>query len=152
MSVRYKHYGKLPKEFYGVKGSSYNKPRGGLWGCRGEEWREWCLAEEFEVDRLKEFFFFKLKRGSKVYRIKTKKDFKYLLKKYYREEPKYEGLMDTIDFVEMSRDYDAVEVVGDIVWKLRYGCDDDYKGLYAWDVPSICVLNVDKVKVVEGRR
>ena len=60
--------------------------------------------------------------------------------------------MDTIDFVEMSKDYDAVEVVGDIVWKLRYGCDDDYKGLYSWDVPSICVLNVDKVKVVEGRR
>ena len=56
MSVRYKHYGKLPKEFYGVRGSFFNKPRGGLWGCRGEEWREWCLAEEYEVDRLKKFF------------------------------------------------------------------------------------------------
>jgi hypothetical protein len=152
MSIKYKSYGELPVEFYGVKGSHYNKPVGGLWGCRGEEWREWCESEEFCLDRLEKHFFFKLKKGSKVYRVRTKKDFLYLFNKYSNHrkyKPGYQSCLGTIDFIEMSKDYDAVEVVGDIVYKLRFGCDEDHKGLYAWDVPSICVLNVDKVKIMK---
>lgn len=152
LMIKYKSYGKLPKEFYGVEGSFFNKPRGGLWGCRGEEWRDWCLCEQFEVKKLKHYFYFKLKKNSKVYRIRTKKDFINLCEKY----PNYSE--NTIDFIEMAKDYDAVEVVGDIVYKLRFGVEENKlgfdmagHGLYAWDVPSICVLNPEKAEIIKGK-
>ena len=142
--IKYKSYGKMPKqdELYGVKGSFFNKPTGGLWGCRGDEWKQWCKAEGFNVKRLKHHFYFKLKQHSGIYRIRTKKDFQYLLDKYSTFNIFEFG---EINYVKMAKDYDAVEVVGDIVYKLRLGCGKDHKGLYAWDVPSICVLNPDKV-------
>lgn len=143
MVIKYKSYGKMPKKLYGIDGSFWNKPKGGLWGCRGEEWREWCELEQFHLEKLKHHFYFKMKKGSKVYRIKTVKDFQYLLDNF--------GVLATgglqIDYSQVQKQYDAVEVVGDIVYKLRFGTKDSHMGLYVWDVPSICVLNVDKVKL-----
>lgn len=142
----YKTYMKtIPKEFREISGSFCNKPIGGLWGCRGEEWKEWCEQERFALDKLKTCFTWRLKRGSKVYRIRHKADFNYLIKKY--------PLMDnnqviSIDYIAVSKDYDAVETVGNIVSELRFNegsCLCELMGLYAWDVPSICVLNTDKV-------
>lgn len=150
--IRYKTYMReIPKKFKKVNVSFCNKPNGGLWGCRGDEWKEWCEAEEFALENLKTCFIWRLKRGSKVYKIKTKKDFDYLVNNYVMY---IDGMPMSIDFVKLSKEYDAVEAVGDIVYKLRYGTCRDINdklfliksmGLYSWDVPSICVMNPDKV-------
>lgn len=149
--IKYKTYmKKKPNTFRKVISSFCNKPHGGLWGCRGDEWKAWCEHENFALQNLKTCFTWRLKRGSKVYRIKTKKDFDYLVDNYVFN---LDGIPMSIDFVKLSEEYDAVEVVGDVVYKLRfnnakYG-DNLYMlksmGLYAWDVPSICVMNPDKV-------
>ena len=139
---------KLPKKFVPVISSFANKPKGGLWGCRGDEWKEWCEAEKFNLKNLKLCVLWRLKKGTKIYRIKSEKDFIYLCENYENKL----GL--TIDYKQLAKDYDAVEVVGDIVYKLRFGTKRSNKrtrydcegfGLYSWDVPSICVLNPEKI-------
>lgn len=145
--IIYKTYCKnIPTKLYDADDSFCNKPRGGLWGCRGDEWKDWCLEEEFKLSNLKKCFKWRLKRGSRVYRIKTENDFLNLINLYGNTK------MSTIDYMEMKKDYDAIEVVGNIVYKLRYGCKDtghsliDIIGLNAWDIPSICVMNTGRVK------
>lgn len=144
--IKYKTYcHKLPKKLYEVTDSMCNKPVGGLWGCRGNEWKEWCKSEQFNTKNLRKAFIWRLKRGSKVYRIKTIKDFVKLINLYGNS--KY----DSIDYLEMKKDYDAIEVVGTVVRKLHFGGPDtghrfiDMMGLNTWDVPSICVLNLNQV-------
>jgi len=153
--IKYKTYmNKIPKTFRKVETSFCNKPKGGLWGCRGEEWKEWCESEEFQLYNLKKSFIWRMKRGSKVYRIKTKKDFDYLIDNYIMS---LGGQPMSIDFVKLSKEYDAVEVVGDIIYKLRFlypNINDELfmvkmVGLSSWDVPSICVMNPDKVKILK---
>lgn len=145
--IKYKTYCKnIPTKFPEVTDCMCNKPRGGLWGCRNDEWKDWCITEQFHLEGLEKVFYWRLKKGSKVYRIKTKKDFVNLVNKYGNTR------YDSIDFISMKQDYDAIEVVGNIVYKLRYGGIDtghrfiDMMGLNVWDIPSICVLNLEKVK------
>ena len=135
----------IPKEFREISGSFCNKPIGGLWGCRGEEWKEWCESEDCFTENLKTCFKWKLKSKSKVYRIKTKKDFMKLLQKYAL---KISDLMITIDYNKVAEDYDAVEVMGGIIQELKMCPSNNLSeliGLSAWDVPSIVVLNLSKV-------
>lgn len=153
--IKYKTYCKeIPKTFYGIKESGCNKPLGGLWGCRGDEWKEWCEGERFALDKLKKCFTWRLKKGTKVYRIRTVKDFEELVYKYPLI---LNGIPTSIDFKKLAEEYDAVEVIGDIVWKLRFGSGGKVSekyfliksmGLYSWDVPSICVMNPEKVVVL----
>ena len=159
--IKYKTYcNKIPKNFdkYKFEHSSINKPFGGLWGCRGDEWKEWCEAENFCLYKLKQVFYWRLKRGTKVLRIKTIKDYINLCNKYGN----HKQIIGTIDYSEVKKDYDAIELVGDVVYKVRLGLyfykekyylkyihknklDIVNLGLGAWDIPSICVLNPECV-------
>ena len=40
LMIKYKSYGKLSKEFYGVRGSFFNKPYGSLWSCAKNAYNE----------------------------------------------------------------------------------------------------------------
>lgn len=161
--IKYKTYcNKIPKHFNktDIIRSSVNKPFGKLlWGCRGDEWKEWCESEDFCLAKLKKSFKWRLKRGSKILRIKTVQDYINLCLKY----GDYEQIIGTINYSKVAKDYDAVELVGNIVYKVRYGLYfiksiKRYKkyiigknsdiiglGLSAWDVPSICVFNANCV-------
>ena len=135
----------IPKEFREISGSFCNKPIGGLWGCRNDEWKEWCETEDWRIENLKTCFKWKLKYNSKVYRIKTKKDFMNLLQKYAL---KISDFIVTIDYKKVAEDYDAVEVMGGIIQELKMCPSNNLSeliGLSAWDVPSIVVLNLSKV-------
>lgn len=135
----------IPEQLDDITNSFCNKPMGGLWGCRGNEWKNWCKSEHHRLDHLKQVFYWTLADNAKCYRIHTEEDFIKLIKKY--GNTKY----DSIDYMQMKKDYDAIEVVGNVVYELRYGCKDtghkfiDMMGLNAWDIPSICVMNTDKV-------
>jgi hypothetical protein len=136
---------KIPEQLEDITDSFCNKPRGGLWGCRGNEWKNWCKAEQYNLRCLKKVFYWKLTEDVKLYTMRTEQDYLYIVEKYGNTR------QDSIDYMLMKQDYDAIEVVGDIVYELRYGTQStgrrfiDLMGLYAWDVPSICVMNTDKV-------
>ena len=103
--IKYKTYCKnIPTKIPEVTDCMCNKPIGGLWGCRGNEWKEWCEAEQHNLAGLRKVFYWRLKKGSKVYRIKTKKDFINLVNKY--GSTRY----DSIDFIKISQLYEHFKV------------------------------------------
>lgn len=142
----YKTYMKQkPDKFREVTSSFCNKPVGGLWGCRGDEWKEWCESKGFALGNLKTCFTWELKPESRVYCIKTMTDFRNLLQKYPLE---VQGSVMSVNYQEVAKDYDAVEVVGSVIRKTNFKSTDniaEMMGLSAWDVPSIVVLNLDRV-------
>lgn len=140
----YKTYCKeIPITFKGVTDSFCNKPMGGLWGCRGDEWKDWCESEEFNLDGLSKSFKWKLKQSARIFTIKEPEDFAYLLEWFSKS---HEVFGKEIDYLKLKEKYDAVETVGDIVYQLRYGYGNNSMGLYSWDVPSICVLNPEVIE------
>ena len=158
----YRTYAKeIIDEFRPIVASFCNKPKGGLWGCRGTEWYDWCTAEEFSD--VSTYFEWHLKEGTKVYTIENENDFIYLLNTY----PHFMmGIIDSIDFMKMWSDgYDAVEIMPEVNNRLHMGMstmdgnlrpknvttarlinDKRYSTamlmvLNVWDLPSICVFD-----------
>lgn len=156
----------IPETFKEVVRSGCNKPLGGLWGCRGDEWKEWCLAEEFNLENLENCFEWTLKEDTRYFCIDS-------IDKYIDLCIKYGDMqIMSIDYMKLKEDYDAIEVT-DIVYQLRYGLmniweDEELEkyrkrylrhpkimimemGLYSWDVPSICVMNPDMVIKIKSK-
>lgn len=112
-------------DFRPIVASFCNKPKGGLWGCRGSEWYDWCQAEEFSD--VHTYFEWQLKEGSKVYVIENENDFVYLLSKYphtaevgFIED--FKAVYDSIDYMKMWADgYDAVELTDEANARLHMG-------------------------------
>ena len=158
----YRTYAKeVITDFRSIEGSFINKPRGGLWGCRGDEWYDWCKAEEFSD--VSTYFEWHLKEGTKVYTIENENDFIYLLKNF-PNEVRHAGLeptVDSIDFIKLWKSgYDAVELTEEANNAMHMGFSADIKnfttaqlmsdkkytmalllGINSWDVPSICVFD-----------
>lgn len=158
----YRTYAKeIIYDFRQIEGSFINKPQGGLWGCRGDEWYDWCKAEDFSD--VSTYFEWQLKEGSKIYTLENENDFIYLLKNFPNEvccaglEPK----VDSIDFIKLWKSgYDAVELTEEANNAMHMGFSADIKnfttaqlvsdkkctialllGTNSWDVPSICVFD-----------
>ena len=152
------------KNVHPIPGSAINKPTGGLWGCRGTEWDDWCKAEEFRHHI--GYYGWKLKEGAKVYTIEHENDFFYLAFNYM-------SLGSTIDFKKLAKDgYDAVELTSEMNLEYHLGVNGEFESknimakkvltepkycmarlmaLNSWDVPSICVFDPEKtVEVVSG--
>jgi len=163
MSVTYRTYCKrAPKRESRKKliGSCFTKPVGGLWGCRGDEWIEWCKKECFSLNKWKECFEWKLSRGAKILRVKSIGGFAHLIEKYYKQIAPRVG---EIDYLAIAQDYDAIELTEIPINELQKGFNRKqllkvsynfgkfllYRlGTHGWDVPSICVFNTDKVKIL----
>lgn len=159
--------------FKPITGSFCNKPRGGLWGCRGTEWWDWCQSEEYLCSD--KYYEWCLREGTNVYTIEGVNDFCYLLKKY----PHTMGMdiqditdpVDSIDFMKIWQDgYDAVELTEEANFQLRFGLREFLDipknmlmaeliqstkfstamlmGVHGWDVPSICVFDPEKTVIV----
>lgn len=144
-SVVYRTYADEPY-LNDITGNHANKPAGGLWGCRDDSWKNWCTDEDFTC--ADNYFEWTLKPNAKVYTIDNVDDFIYLLKNYYIPESYY------IDFVKLSKEYDAVELTDKGNRALHYSLetkdpelqDPKYKytllmALNSWDIPSICVFH-----------
>lgn len=142
--------------------SVINKPRGGLWGCRDDSWKNWCADNNYPCSI--NYFDWSLKPSTKVYIIDSEEDFIYLLKNYSAEEKDYTGNPTcVIDFLKLANDYDAVELTSAGNDKLHHSItsndpelqDPKYKeslllALNAWDVPSICVFHPKNTVEIEN--
>lgn len=144
--VVYRTYGNEHYLDNNIYASEMNKPRGGLWGCRDDSWKNWCNEEEFRCSD--NYFEWTLKPGSKVFTIDSSNDFLDLLENY--ASPDDDGNL-YIDFMELSHDYDAVELTERGNRALHFSIKNPeyesrgYKraltiALNLWDVPSICVF------------
>ena len=144
----YIHYGSGAfdtKRFNPIKDRlGFVKPFGGLWASpidSRNSWKDWCIANEFNLDALSTYFTFKLKPGTRVAMIKSRKDLEDLwIGGYVTIDGKYSRPNYLIKFEKLLKDgFDAVEV------KLN---DSLYWDLYGWDCDSILILNPDCMDII----
>lgn len=146
--VFYKTYSYKPfsrELFVKPYGNFLNKPRhGGLWGCRGDEWKEWCEDNQFEHFN-NQYFLWCFNQEAKILYIDSYKKFRECLR-LYPDNDQFYLHEKTLDYSKiMKAGYDGVEVTMDAIWESR---ETELIGLSIWDIPSIVALNIDNVLVL----
>jgi len=141
------HYGSsvyYPMKVRPVKNSSCrNKPTGGFWMSPIESllgWKDWCIIENFNCEKLSESFQLKFREYSKIFIINNLVDLNKL--PTFIHYNKYAQINDEfIDFEKISQGYDAI-------WLTAKGevstCwITSRPSLYGWDCESVLVFNRD---------
>lgn len=149
----YIHYGANhfePSRFQTIKNYPYpyNKPeyRSGMWASPVKTkygWIDWCLQEEFGLDKLGTSFRFTLKDGARVAHIRKPEDLYRILPICTKNDILFYFC---IDFEVLAKKYDAMELH---LTEDPSGVRGDlYYLLYGWDCDSILILNPDVVEEV----
>ena len=133
--------------FCPVKGNrGCNKPEtGGFWAStllpatkNYSAWANWCITEDFHLEKLNQAIIFELSPKAKVYTINTYKDLEELIERYPFTLPFGVG----INFEAASCDYDVIHLTDKGQWETRNTYPYD---LYGWDVESYLIMNPDCV-------
>lgn len=140
----YIHYGnnKFDKNrFIEIENNEWVKPIGGLWASNINAeygWKDWCKENNFRECKKDNSFKFRLKDGSKVLIIDSASKLLDLPK----QETKYNFSWVNLDFEQIAKDYDAIEVLISKDSQL-------YWDLYGWDCDSVLVLNPDNIEIIK---
>lgn len=150
MSKVYSHIGhdQFYKEmFMPIKNiPMFVKPHGGFWGSpldTAQSWSAFVEQENFGKSKYKSCGFkFKLE-NAKVLTITNAQQLKDLPHQKDNDlfGMKLDSLFDQLDYEELSKTYDAIEVYVSKDYEL-------YERLYGWDVDSVLVMNPDVVKMI----
>jgi len=123
----------------------FTKPRGGLWASRKygtRTWVDWCRREEFRLDTLYTSFQFVLDDKARVLNLYNEDQLDSLPRlNDYRKEDEFAECH--LDFEELKKQYDAVEVIdiANLYWRL-----------YGWDCNSILIMNPKIVEVIDHEK
>ena len=138
--MRFIHYGSSkfnPNRFIKVKNSHWVKPfDGGLWASPKDSeygWRDWCIDNDYGVEKLKRSFEFEIREDSKILNLRSMKEIREASDKgfLYLAYPNRDDLF-YLDFELIVKNYDAI----------YYECNNEtYFPLYGWDCDSLLVLN-----------
>ena len=160
MSETYIHYGSEhfdiskfePIKNIGGVGGREVKPSGGLWASFYDDsedkydWENFCIENDFNLDKTKTSFSFNLKKNSKVLLIDDIQKLKKLQSDGYTRDmdERFAHLFHDLyclDFEKLVDDgYDAIKVF------IR--SNDIYYALYGWDIDSLLVLNPDCISEI----
>ena len=126
------------------------KPHGGLWASdvkSDNTWKQYCLEEEYHVNRLSKSFRFQLDKSSKIIQLTNTKDLKQLprqtVPKDHIDVLDEEEMWVCLDFEQLLKNgIDAVQL------NLSIGNYELCYKLYGWDCDSILIMNPDIIKPV----
>jgi len=145
--MRFIHYGSDKFDlnlFSSVKNrNGWNKPTGGLWASpvnkKNRTWRDWCLSECFNVNRLGSSFKFDINFNSdRILKILSESDIPKIAKYIYSSTEDY--YIKGYDFELLSKDYDALYINAGSNGKL-------YFEFYGWDCDSIIIFNPSIIRI-----
>lgn len=129
------------------KNSRYDKPKG-LWASPENskwDWKSWCIAEDFYVEKLDKNFRFKLSPDAKILRLNK-----------IEEADRYITWIDNrtieLNLPLIYNNFDAMEVSYSSDYHFGSVWFDDSREVInlfnSWDVDSICVWNPDVIMPV----
>ena len=131
-----------------------DKPKG-IWASPKDTnwgWKDWCEYEDFEIRKLKLSFEFKLKRKSKILKIKKIEDIWPYLKEIedkslwwpmWYQDYKYE-----LDTEKLYSNFDGME----LFMKNNYGYFHNHSHNFTtWDVDSIVIWNLDIIEPIKKK-
>jgi len=156
----FRHYGADkfdPNKVKPIKNrKEWNKPSGGFWASLASQysnsWYDWCKHEDFETEKLKSHFDFKLKEKSRILEINNAND-EMVLKDFLRKKfPSFLYMSNEnkpgLDFENNIVDWDKLSERYDAVW-IRGGSDYVlYQDFYGWDCDSIVIFRANIVEEI----
>ena len=149
-----------------TKGFIIKPKRAALWGSPTDaefSWKDWSESESWNLGALEKSFRFKLKNGSKILFISSKKDIYELdkilktntssIEKYYsRFMPISSVIMSMLDSITPENynpiDFSKLREIGIDAVEIEFN-GYTQRAFYGWDCDSICVLNPDAVEEVK---
>lgn len=152
----YIHYGSnfLNKDMPMKDWFDNSKPKG-IWASpkyTNWGWKDFCENENFNTNKLELSFEFKLKRKSRVLKVKDFKDIKPYLKEIkdrdfwwgeWWDDGKYE-----LDLDKIYNNFDAME----LFMSNNYGYFHNYSRIFTmWDVNSLVVWNFDIIEPIKKK-
>lgn len=150
---KYIHYGSNKydrNQFVDIKNIEYkNKPFGGLWASRINArygWEKWCRDNDFNIERLDQYFIFNVKNGAKILEIHSIHDLKNIPRLNYNDLFKVNFYPDFEKIKEQG--YDAIELFLSDDHGYTDITESLYFRLYGWDCDSILILNPDIICVI----
>lgn len=124
----------------------------GLWvSVEGPcDWKSWCESEEFELDHLAVCYEVKLKRGSKILRLKTMKSIYELAARYYYIRPQWDNPEGRricsnyeINWERVKEEYQGI-IIAPYQWPCRLHPLCNW--YYGWDCASGCLWDLTCIK------
>lgn len=133
----------------------------GLWvsiesdsfGESNYNWKQWCEAEDFRLDRLKYSYLVSLRDDAKIIILKTSKEIFDFTKKYPLESPGWDSELDTynLDWIKMKEDYQGI-IIAPYQWECQLDMESGW--YYGWDCSSGCIWDLNCienfVKICDG--
>jgi hypothetical protein len=107
----------------------------------GYNWREWCIAEDFVVDRLKYSHQLILKPSAKIIHLKTPEEIFEFTKKYAAPTRFFDKEYDTneINWDEVKKEYQGI-IISPYQWDCRLALESQW--YYGWDCSSGCIWDL----------
>lgn len=135
------------------KESGAYKPSG-LWVSVGEEWKEWCEGEGFQINSLRVVSRVWLKLDARILRLSCAADIFRFSGVYGIKTRPGVGLRqvgyDKIDWGKVAEHYQGI-IIAPYVWECRL--DERTFWYYGWDCASGCIWDarnaVERVEVVQ---
>lgn len=157
MTERYIHYSKLPlgviqsrqqMPYFGVKGEQrlLGKPNG-IWfsveNGRGDGWLDWCISEEFGLNRLKHATEFILYPDAKILRVRTEAGIDAFHQKYATTSPYPGASWDEPDWELLAKKYQGI-LIAPYIHSRRL--DPRMMWYYGWDCASGVIWDATAIK------
>jgi hypothetical protein len=119
----------------------YRKPNG-LWlSVDGEDdWKEWCLRENFCLEKLSYKYEVILKKDANVITLSNEKEISEFSQKYlHAGESIFDG--NGIDWALVKKDYQGI-----IITAYEFEFWSEHPWLYGWDCESGCIWDLSCIK------
>lgn len=117
-------------------------------GCVTSSWNRWTQKEECKNYRYG--ISYTLRKSAHVYEVSCYEDYDKLMKKY--KMPSKYGIKGKycIDFLKLSKDYDAFHLTENAFWDMRLpyldsNFDRSYEDFYSYDAETWIILNFDAI-------
>lgn len=119
------------------QGHRYDKPRG-LWvSVTGpDDWKAWCEAEKFALDRMSHETAIVLADGANVLRLCSAFEIDGFTREYRSETEEWRNY--SIDWRRVAARYDGI-IIAPYIWTRRL--DGGAGWYYGWDCASGCIWN-----------
>jgi len=120
------------------------KPHGFWVSVQGDrDWKDWCEAEEFNLESLRHTHTVELKQSANVLLVSTAAEIEKFHNTFSTESNDF--LYPTIKWDEVQKQYDGV-VIAPYQGAYRLHCD--YMWYYGWDCASGCIWNLEAIQDV----
>jgi hypothetical protein len=125
-----------------------DKPHG-LWVSVDDDWRQWCMDNDFECGALE--YEIELAPRANIIRLTMANDIDRFTRKYsFARHPDmkvYSRANHDIDWLAVAAEFDGI-IIAPYVWELRL--DSNTLWYYGWDCASGCIWNARAVARVRN--